>query len=81
MRIFVGNLSFKATDEDIREAFEPYGNVTSVELMRERDTGRSRGFAFVDMPDANEANKAMDALDGKALLGRPIRVNEAQARR
>ena len=81
MRIFVGNLSFKATDEDIREAFEPYGNVTSVELMRERDTGWSRGFAFVDMPDANEANNAMDALDGKALLGRPIRVNEAQARR
>ena len=81
MRIFVGNLSFKATDEDIRDAFEPYGNVTSVELMRERDTGRSRGFAFVDMPDAAQANAAMDALDGKALLGRPIRVNEAQARR
>lgn len=81
MRIFVGNLSFKATDEDIRAAFEAYGNVTGVELMKERDTGRSRGFAFVDMPDAAEANRAMDALDGKPILGRPVRVNEAQARR
>ena len=80
VRIFVGNLSFKAMDDDVRAAFEPFGSVTSVEVMKERETGRSRGFAFVDMPNAEEANAAMSAVNGQSILGRPVRVNEAQAR-
>ncbi|MBQ9344742.1 MAG: RNA-binding protein [Kiritimatiellae bacterium] len=80
MKIYVGNLSFRASDDDLRAAFEQYGAIDSAEVVKERDTGRSRGFGFVVMPDAAEAQKAIDALNGQPICGRPIRCNEAQER-
>lgn len=80
MKIYVGNLSWKANDEDLRAAFESYGAVESAEVVKERETGRSRGFGFVVMPDAAEAQKAIAALNGQEIVGRPIRCNEAQER-
>ena len=80
VKIYVGNLSWKANDEDLRAAFEAYGAVDSAEVVKERETGRSRGFGFVVMPDAAEAQKAIAALNGQEIVGRPIRCNEAQER-
>ena len=80
VKIYVGNLSYRAEDEDLRLAFEPYGTVESAEVVKERDTGRNRGFGFVVMPDAAQAQKAIDALNGQEIIGRPIRCNEAQDR-
>jgi len=77
-KIFVGNLDFGATEETIRIAFEAYGAVERVSLMTDRDTGRSRGFAFVEMTDANEADQAINGLNGTDLGGRAINVNEAR---
>ena len=76
--IFVGNLDFGATEESIRALFEPHGAVESVRLMTDRDTGRSRGFAFVEMRDAAEADRAITALSGANIGGRPLTVNEAR---
>ena len=76
--IFVGNLDFGATEESIRALFEPHGAVDSVRLMTDRDTGRSRGFAFVEMRDAGEADRAITALSGANIGGRPLTVNEAR---
>jgi cold-inducible RNA-binding protein len=76
--IFVGNLDFGATEESIRSLFEPFGAVESVRLMTDRDTGRSRGFAFVEMRDAAEADRAINALNGTSPGGRPLSVNEAR---
>lgn len=76
--IFVGNLDFGATEESIRSLFEPYGTVERVSLMKDRDTGRSRGFAFVEMADAQEADRAISALNGTNLGGRALNVNEAR---
>jgi cold-inducible RNA-binding protein len=76
--IFVGNLDFGATEESIRALFEPHGAVESVRLMTDRDTGRSRGFAFVEMRDAGEADRAITALSGANIGGRPLTVNEAR---
>ena len=76
--IFVGNLDFGATEESIRALFEPYGEVERVNLMRDRDTGRSRGFAFVEMADASAADNAIAALNGTNLGGRALNVNEAR---
>ncbi len=81
MKIFVGNLSFKARDNDLRAAFEQYGEVSSAEVVRERDSDRSRGFGFVEMPDNQQAQAAIDALNGAEICGRPIRANESQPRR
>ena len=78
MKIYVGNLSFRATDEDLRAAFEPYGEVVSARVINDRETGRSRGFGFVDMPNADEANAAIAAINGNEILGRPVRANEAK---
>jgi RNA recognition motif-containing protein len=78
VKIYVGNLSYRAADEDLQKAFEPYGTVASAQVMMERGTGRSRGFGFVDMPNADEANAAIAALNGKEILGRPVRANEAK---
>jgi len=80
VKIYIGNLSWKANDEDLRAAFEAYGAVESAEVVKERETGRSRGFGFVVMPDAAEAQKAIAALNGQEIVGRPIRCNEAQER-
>jgi len=77
-KIFVGNLDFGATEESLRSLFEPFGPVTSVNLITDRDTGRSRGFAFVEMVHAGEADKAITALNGTNVGGRALNVNEAR---
>jgi cold-inducible RNA-binding protein len=76
--IFVGNLDFAATEASIRSLFEPYGNVERVNLVTDRDTGRSRGFAFVEMTDASEADRAIAALNGSNVDGRTLNINEAR---
>ena len=79
-KIFVGNMSFQTSEDEIRTLFQPFGEVTSVSIPTDRDTGRARGFAFVEMASAAEATSAMSALNGKELNGRQLRVNEAQAK-
>src|SRR5215218_6525460 len=79
-RLYVGNLSFNTTADGVRTAFEQFGTVTDVHLVTDRETGRARGFAFVTMGTPDEAAKAMQAMDGQSLDGRPLRVNEAEAR-
>jgi cold-inducible RNA-binding protein len=76
--IFVGNLDFSATESSIRSLFEPYGNVERVNVVTDRDTGRSRGFAFVEMTDSAEADRAITALNGSNLDGRTLNINEAR---
>lgn len=78
--IYVGNLSFRATEDDVRQAFGAYGEVSSVNIIVDRETGRSRGFAFVEMPNADEANAAIEALNSQEVAGRRITVNEARPR-
>ena len=78
--IFVGNVDFGATEDSIRALFEPYGTVERVSLMKDRDTGRSRGFAFVEMTDAGEADRAIEGLNGTMVGGRALNVNEARPR-
>jgi RNA recognition motif-containing protein len=80
MKLYVGNLSFDTTDNDLRQAFAAYGQVDSAKTVTDRETGRSRGFGFVEMPNDAEARKAMQTLDGKDLQGRTIKVNEAKPR-
>jgi RNA recognition motif-containing protein len=80
-RIYVGNLPFSSTEDELREVFGRYGTVASVAIITDRDTGRPRGFGFVEMADAAEAAAAIQALDGSDLGGRNLRVNEAQERR
>jgi RNA recognition motif-containing protein len=80
-KLYVGNLPFNSTEEDLRAAFERHGAVGSVNVITDRETGRSRGFAFVEMEDAAAAEEAMRALDGTDFGGRSLRVNEAQERR
>lgn len=80
MRLYVGNLSYSTTDETLREAFEEYGLVETVTIITDRETGRPRGFGFVEMPNDEEAQSAIDAMNGQQLDGRPLTVNEAQAR-
>jgi RNA recognition motif-containing protein len=76
--IFVGNLDFGATEESIRSLFAPYGAIEKVSLVTDRDTGRSRGFAFVEMTNSAEADRAIEALNGENLGGRALNVNEAR---
>ena len=80
-RIYVGNLSFHTTVDMVREAFMPFGEVTDVHVMTDRDTGRSRGFAFVTMATAEHAAEAIGGTNGQMLDGRPLRVNEAEERK
>lgn len=79
-RLYVGNLAFSATEDDVRAAFEAHGEVESVHLVMDRDTGRSRGFAFVEMGDADQAEQAIAAMNGADLGGRALVVNEARPR-
>ena len=81
MNIYVGNLTREVTEEDLREAFEAFGEVTSVKIITDRFTGDSRGFGFVEMSNSPEAQSAISGLDGKELKGRSLRVNEARPRR
>ena len=80
MKLYVGNLSFETTENDLQDLFEQHGKVAEVALMMDRMTGKSRGFAFVTMNDTTEANAAMAALNGKEVGGRTLTVNEARAR-
>lgn len=78
--IYVGNLSYTASEDDLRVAFEEYGSVARVNIIMDRETGRSRGFAFVEMPEASEAQTAIEQLDQQEIAGRRVRVNEARPR-
>ena len=80
MNIFVGNLSHDLTDEELRQAFEAFGEVTSATVIKDKYTGDSRGFGFVEMPTKAEAQSAIDGLNGKDLKGRMLNVNEARPR-
>jgi RNA recognition motif-containing protein len=76
--IFVGNISFDTDEATLRSAFEEHGDVSSAKIITDWETGRSRGFGFVEMPDDGEARNAIEAMDGLELDGRPLRVNEAR---
>ena len=80
MSIFVGNLPFRAEREDVLQLFSPFGEVLNCSLPLERDTGRKRGFAFVEMADEAIESKAIDGLQGTELMGRPLRINKAEPR-
>jgi len=80
LNIYVGNLSYEMAEADLRQAFEAFGQVTSVRLIMDRETGRSKGFAFVEMASDTEGNAAIQGLNGKALKGRAVTVNVARAR-
>ena len=78
MNIYVGNLSFNVKDSDLKEAFEAFGTVESAKVIEDRDTGRSRGFGFVEMPNKSEGESAIDGMNGKNLMDRDLKVNEAK---
>jgi RNA recognition motif-containing protein len=80
MKLYVGNLSFNVTSTDLEELFGQYGKVTSAQVVQDRDTGRSRGFGFVEMVDGNAARQAIQALNDKEHDGRRLTVNEARPR-
>jgi RNA recognition motif-containing protein len=80
MKLYVGNLSYEVADADLRDAFSAHGQVTSAEVVKDKYSGQSKGFGFVEMPSQQEANAAMQALNGTDLKGRSINVNEARPR-
>jgi RNA recognition motif-containing protein len=80
MNIYVGNLSYSMTESELRDAFAAYGEVASAKILSDRETGRSRGFGFVEMPNQREAEEAIAQLNGKDLGGRALRINEARPR-
>ena len=80
MNIYVGNMSYEVTEGDLRKAFEGFGPVESVKIIKDNYSGRSKGFGFVEMPDSADAHSAIDGLDGKELKGRTLKVNKARPR-
>jgi RNA recognition motif-containing protein len=80
MNIYVGNLSYEVTEEDLKKAFEAFGQVESVRIIKDMDSGRSKGFGFVEMPAKAEGQSAIEGLNGKELKGRSVNVNEARPR-
>jgi len=80
VNIYVSNIAFTATTEDLRQLFEAYGTVDKVNIITDRDTGQSRGFGFVEMPDSTAAKAAIQGTNGKTLAGRTLTVNEARPR-
>ncbi|MDR1269003.1 MAG: RNA-binding protein [Planctomycetaceae bacterium] len=78
MKIYVGNLAYRTTDDDLRQEFEKYGSVGQVDIITDRETGRSKGFGFVEMLDNDQANAAIQALDGQTVGDRTLKVNEAR---
>ncbi|MBN1272549.1 MAG: RNA-binding protein [Candidatus Aminicenantes bacterium] len=80
MNIYAGNLAWELSEDDLRESFESFGEVSSVNILKDRMTGRSRGFGFVEMPNQEEAEAAISALNGKDMKGRAIKVSEARPR-
>jgi len=79
MNIFIGNLSFSTTDDSLRALFEQHGEVSSAKVVASRDSGRSRGFGFVEMPNDDQARAAIEALDSQDFEGRPLRVSQARS--
>ena len=77
MNMYIGNLAYNVTEEDLTEAFPEFGTIESVSIIKDRFSGQSKGFGFVDMPDNSEADKAIKALNGKDIKGRDIKVNQA----
>lgn len=80
MNIYVGNLSYGMSEDELRDAFGAFGEVSSVKILMDRETGRSRGFGFVEMPNKSEAEAAIAQLNGKDVGGRALRINEARPR-
>ena len=80
MNIYIGNLSYEVTEEDLKQAFETFGQVESVNIIKDKFSGRSKGFGFVEMPDKANALSAINELNGKELKGRTLNVNEARPR-
>ena len=80
MNIYVGNLSYQMSEDELRDAFGAFGEVSSVKILMDRETGRSRGFGFVEMPNQSEAETAITQLNGKDVGGRALRINEARPR-
>jgi RNA recognition motif-containing protein len=80
MNIYVGNLSYGMSEDELRQAFAAHGEVSSAKILMDRETGRSRGFGFVEMPNQSEAEAAIAQLNGKDVGGRPLRINEARPR-
>ena len=80
MNIYVGNLSNQTTEDDLRQAFEAFGQVESVNIIKDRFSGESRGFGFVEIPSKQEAQKAIEEMNGKDLMGSAVNVNEARPR-
>lgn len=80
MKIYVGNMSFDSSESELRKAFEAHGQVDTVNIITDRDTGRPKGFGFVEMSNDEEAKKAIEALNGKDFMGRTLNVNEARPR-
>jgi RNA recognition motif-containing protein len=80
MKLYVGNMSFDTSETEVRKAFEAHGQVDSVTIIMDRDTGRPKGFGFVEMPNEAEAKKAIEGLNGKDFMGRTLNVNEARPR-
>lgn len=81
MNIYVGNISYSCKEEDLREAFGEFGEVTSVKIISDRETGRSKGFGFVEMADDAAGEKAIEEMNGKEVGGRALRVNQARPKR
>jgi RNA recognition motif-containing protein len=80
MNIYVGNIAYRTSEQDLLDTFAAYGEVDSARIITDRETGRSKGFGFVEMPDDEQAKAAIDALNGSAIDGRPLTVNEARPR-
>ena len=80
MNIYCGNIAYTTTEDDLRDLFSTHGEVSAVRVITDRDTGRSKGFGFVEMVDDSEAKQAIEALDGKDFMGRDVRINEARPR-
>ena len=80
MNIYVGNISYDTSEDDLRNAFEAFGEVDSAKIITDRDTGRSKGFGFVEMPDQSNGESAIEGLNGQDVGGRALRVNEARPR-
>lgn len=80
MNIYVGNISYDTSEEDLTTAFGAYGEVSSAKIITDRDTGRSKGFGFVEMPDQSNGEAAVEGLNGQDMGGRALRVNEARPR-
>ncbi len=81
MNIYAGNLDHSVTEDDLKDAFSEFGDVSSVNIIKDRSSGQSKGFGFVEMPNDSEADKAMEALNGSQLKGREIKVSQAKSRR